>query len=206
MKWEQTKELWDFFFIGSPDTKAWLAKQDDPNATFKLWRNTIKNCDFDDVNSVMNDMMDGTRDRPEAYERDRTAIWIRTQSDDLRYERNRKVEQEEKYHTSARGAMKYVQQTAFGGIACRLGRMVQEKKLTVEENNRRFKEGYLWDKGKIEAPEWLRNMLGGKVDETNTQRNDQAEPDERERWSGSGLVQNSIDSQSYRATTEGAGS
>ena len=216
MNWEQTKEVWDFYFIGCPDTKAWLAKQADPNATFKLWRKTLKGCDFDDVFKVMNDMIDGDRDRPEAYERDRTAIWVRTQANDLRYERNRKIEQEEKYHTGARGAMKYVQQTETGGIACRLGRMVQEKKITVEENNRRFEEAKQWDKGQIEAPEWLRNMLarklkfnteksdhmlGGKVDETNTQRSDQSESDQRQRWSGARLVQDSIDAESYRATT-----
>jgi hypothetical protein len=160
---QQATELWkDLYFIAFPQTREWLAETTQSNATFDMWVRVIKNCDFDDVFTVMNDMIDGKREKPKAYERDETPQLIRQQANEIRSERNEKATTARKYFGQSKGSWAKMLSWNTGQLACSFGRMVREKQLTPEQNAERLEQLFQVERKQIDPPDWYVSMTGIK--------------------------------------------
>ena len=82
---DQAKECWGYYFAAFPDSKTWMQKQG--NKTLDIWKRVISGCDFDDVGTVINKMIDGEMQLPKAYERETTPQLVKRAANDLRHHR-----------------------------------------------------------------------------------------------------------------------
>ena len=57
------------------------------NKTLDIWKRVISGCDFDDVGTVINKMIDGEMQLPKAYERETTPQLVKRAANDLRHHR-----------------------------------------------------------------------------------------------------------------------
>lgn len=60
-----------------PGTQAWLGTIEHPQNTLEVWKKVMSDVDFDDATEVVRLMASGDIDPPAAYDRDRTAGFVR---------------------------------------------------------------------------------------------------------------------------------
>lgn len=189
----------EFFFIAFPQTRKWLSEQQHPNKTYDIWTRVLRGCDYDDVDVVMNEMIDGKLTLPAAYERDQIPQIIRREANARRSRRNEKLRTERKYLNQSKGAWDEVRKTQTGQIAIALGKMTARGDITEAENNRRLDELLnQWDKGKINSPDWIKAMLGGNHERLDSKRGNTSQSDEQQQRSGTLLALDSFDADSNR--------
>lgn len=77
------------YFTAFPDTKAWLAKQENPAATLGTWFKCLARCNYADVALVTDKLICGELAPVDSFQREHTAIHIRAYAGRVADERNR---------------------------------------------------------------------------------------------------------------------
>lgn len=68
------------YFASFPDTHRWLMQAQDPGATLRVWRGVLAETNFQAAMTVTQRMVGGELEPLPAYERERTAAYIKTEA------------------------------------------------------------------------------------------------------------------------------
>lgn len=79
------------YFTAFPDTKAWLAKQENPAGTLATWFKCLSRCDYGDIAIVTDRIVCGELAPIDSFQREQTAIHLRAYAGRLADERNRQA-------------------------------------------------------------------------------------------------------------------
>ncbi len=151
-------------FTAYPSYRPFLESAGDSNATLDAWCKIISECDEDDVEAVVDEIISGKREAVGRYEKpDLLPFNLRAEAMARKTKRVNAQNQDEKYHQPVREK----RLGAYGrketsSLAVKLGAMVKAKKITREEGAERL--DYLidvWDKGG-EDPEWIEKLRSVK--------------------------------------------
>lgn len=162
MSSQEIKEQLRRIFVVMPSVKKWIEQTDEPNKTLDAWIAMIESCDISDVAYIVDEVVGGRLEPIGQWEKpDVLPRFLRREAAARRSRREDKQIQQQKYHSSSRGAMAAVTNTKTGRIAVDLGTLVKEKRLEADQNREMLDELMDWDKGKAPTPFWL---VDGKID------------------------------------------
>jgi hypothetical protein len=82
------------YFTAFPDTKAWLAKQENPAGTLATWFKCLSRCDYGDIAIVTDRIVCGELTPIDSFQREQTAIHLRAYAGRLADERKRSEKHE----------------------------------------------------------------------------------------------------------------
>ncbi len=148
-------------FTVYPSYRAFLESSGDSNATLDAWCKIISECDQDDVEAVVDEIVSGKREAVGRYEKqDQLPFNLRAEAMARKTKREQSQTQEEMYHKPIREKRSWCENTEIetSSLAVKLGAMVKAKQITREECAERL--DYLidvWDKGG-EDPDWIEKL------------------------------------------------
>lgn len=146
-------------FTVYPSYRAYLESLSDGNETLDAWCEMLAACDKGDLGAVVDEIVEGTREPIGKFQKpDQFPFNLRTEANERRAKRQRKADQEQKYHQPVRSkAMDWVKNQKTGRIAVWLGEQVRSGNLSKSENDQRMVELLEWDKGG-DKPAWMNNI------------------------------------------------
>jgi hypothetical protein len=156
----QAEHQFKRLFTVYPSYRAFLESAGDSNATLDAWCKIISECEQDDVEAVVDEIVSGKREAVGRYEKqDQLPFNLRAEAMARKTKREQSQTQEEMYHKPIREK----RLGAYGrketsSLAVKLGAMVKAKQITREEGAERL--DYLidvWDKGG-EDPDWIEKL------------------------------------------------
>ena len=155
MNTDEAATVYKRLFTAFPQVREWLAKVDDPKATYGIWCGVLAGVDLSDALSVVDSVIDGSSEPLEAYERERWPQFIRRGASAIRSKRLER-DRVDHYHVTANETNTSSERfMAAMRESRRLGLMVRDGSLGKLENDAMVEDLISWSERGGPMPTWI---------------------------------------------------